>query len=386
MFVSGRSSASVHAYDLTTSWDLSTATPSDSFDVTSEDDGPSTLAFKDDGTKLFVGGVEFDNVYSYDLSTAWDLSTASFNTSFDVSGLTDFSLGIAFESDGTTLFVCGETENNVYSYNLSTAWDLSTASFSTDITVDGQDPSTVGVAFRGDGTMMFVSGDGNDRVYSYNLSSAWDLSTASFDTSLDVSAEDGQPQGIALKSDGTKLFLCGASTDNIYSYALSTAWDLSTASPLTNLDVLADVASPSDLAFKDDGTKLFICGVDYANVRSFSLSTAWDLSTADPTTNLGVPDVEFEPRGLAFEDDGTTMYVLGASTGKVYSYSLSTAWDLSSATLGFDVDVSDEVSSPRGLALKDADWRLYMGDNSQSDIHEFARDYDGTAYAALKRA
>ena len=57
-------------------------------------------------------------------------------TGFDVSAQDDKTRGIAFNNDGTIMYYIGNTDNEIYVYTLSTAFDLSTATFN-DINGDG---------------------------------------------------------------------------------------------------------------------------------------------------------------------------------------------------------------------------------------------------------
>jgi len=56
----------------------------DSFSVAAQDTAPSDVAFSSDGTKMFVLGNDGDAVNEYTLTTAFDVSTASFVDSFSV--------------------------------------------------------------------------------------------------------------------------------------------------------------------------------------------------------------------------------------------------------------------------------------------------------------
>jgi hypothetical protein len=47
----------------------------------------------------------------------------------------------------------------------------------------------------------------SDDIYQYSLSTAWDLSTASYDSvSLSVSGQDANMSGMCFNSDGTKIY------------------------------------------------------------------------------------------------------------------------------------------------------------------------------------
>ena len=78
---------------------------------------------------------------------------------------------------------------------------------------------------------MFLIGDSNNTVYEYSLSSAFDTTTISYTSrSLDVSSKEVTPRGLSFNSTGTKLFITGQNSDEIQEYDLSTGFNLSTAS------------------------------------------------------------------------------------------------------------------------------------------------------------
>jgi len=87
------------------------------------------------------------------------------------------------------------------------------------------------VFFKPDGTKMFVIGSAYDTVFQYSLGTVWDVSTASYDSkSFDVYSQDSRPTGVFFKPDGTKMFVIGPVNDKVFQYSLGTAWDVSTAS------------------------------------------------------------------------------------------------------------------------------------------------------------
>jgi hypothetical protein len=67
----------VYEYNLSTGFDISAAVYSQSFSVAAQDTAPTALAFNNDGTKMFVLGSTGDDVNEYTLSTGFDVSTAS---------------------------------------------------------------------------------------------------------------------------------------------------------------------------------------------------------------------------------------------------------------------------------------------------------------------
>ena len=198
-----------------------------SFGVGAQETVPESLFFKPDGTKLYVIGSNGDDVNEYDLSTAWDVSTSSFLQTFSIGAQEGLPTGLFFKPDGTKLYVIGSTGDDVNEYDLSTAWDVSTTVYLQTKLISAQEITPNGVFFKPDGTKMYIIGSTNDAVNEYDLSTAWDVSTASHLQSFVVGAT--VPQGLFFKPDGTKMYVMGSTSDTINAYNLSTAWDISTA-------------------------------------------------------------------------------------------------------------------------------------------------------------
>jgi sugar lactone lactonase YvrE len=209
-------------------------------------------------------GLSTDAVYQYSLSTAYDLSTISYDSvSFSVSSQDLLPIGISFNADGTKMFILGDTNDTVFQYSLTTGFDLSSASYdSVSFSVSSQNTGAHGIDFSSDGTKMFISGDSNDTVYQYTLSTGFDLTTASYDSvSFSVATQDKFPESIRFNPDGTKMFMVGRDTDAIYQYSLSTAYDLSTASyDSVSFSVTSQLTNPRDVIFRNDGAKMYVTG------------------------------------------------------------------------------------------------------------------------------
>jgi sugar lactone lactonase YvrE len=166
-------------------------------------------------------------------------------------------------------------------------------------------------------------GSGSDRVYQYNLSTAWDITTCSFVTSILITTIEANPQEIFFKPDGTAFYVVGTTNDVVYQYSLGTAWDLSTASYASkSFAVGAQEANPSALNFKPDGTRMWMSGNTNSIIYQYNLSTAWDVSTASYASISYAPG-NSSPRSLFFKPDGTAMWTLGASPVAIYQYTLS---------------------------------------------------------------
>ena len=139
-FISGDQRDEVQEYTCTTAWDLSTmsATPTAYLDIESTSHGNSvySVTFNPDGSVMYVGRAGNPNTFShFDLSTSWDLSTAVYNASKSVTlSVTEASygnnegyvIGLTFNENGTKAYVSGRQHHDLHTLTLSTAFDLST--------------------------------------------------------------------------------------------------------------------------------------------------------------------------------------------------------------------------------------------------------------------
>ena len=68
---------------------------------------------------------------------------------------------------------------------------------------------------------MYTIGSNGDTVDEYDLSTAWDISTAVYLQEFSVVAKETVPQGLFFKPDGTKMYTIGSNDDTVDEYDLS---------------------------------------------------------------------------------------------------------------------------------------------------------------------
>jgi 6-phosphogluconolactonase (cycloisomerase 2 family) len=264
-------------------------------------------------------------------ATGYNLANASYDSvSFSVAAQETSPQGVFLKPDGTKMYVVGNTGDDINEYNLGTAWNVSTASFVQVFSVAAQEATPVDVSFKPDGTKMYILGNTGVDINEYNLSTAWDISTASYLQNFSVSGQETNPLGFFFKPDGTKMYVIGLVGVDVNEYNLSTAWNISTASFVQVFSVAAQEATPRSVFFKPDGTKMYVAGSGGDDVNEYSLSTAWNISTSAYVQNFSVFAQDDTPRAVLFKDDGTKMYILGGTTTTIYQYS----------TIAYNNDVS----------------------------------------------
>ena len=332
-------------------------------------EGSNNLYYTSDRVKneFEAGG---DITYIKNPSAGFDLSSATYsNTSFDIESETTFPQGLVFNSDGTKMFVPESDSNNVYEYSLTTGFDVTTASLSSSFDISSEDTAPQGVAFNTDGTKMLVVGTNNADVYEYNLSAGFDVTTASYSgTAFDVNPESVDPKEIEFNSGGTKMFLVAGNEQKVFEYGLGTGFDMSTASYSgTAFDISSQEIDPTGITFAESGTKMFITGTSSDSVHEYELTTGFDLSTASYTgTSFDVSSEASNAVEAAFNGDGTKMFVLGGLSENIYEYNTSAG----TTNPRFTIDVSeidDLLSSSTTDDLVEGSTNFYFTDERAQD-------------------
>jgi len=381
VYICGTSSDAINEYDLSTAWDVSSCSFVQSFSVLSQEGFVTDLFFKPDGSKFYIIGSTSDTINEYSLSAAWDVSTASYAQNFSIASQETVAQGLFFSDDGLKIFIVGAGNDTVYQYVLSSAWDISSASYdSKSFSVATQETNPNALFFSPSLDTMFIVGSVSDSVHEYSLSTSGDVSSASYVQSFSVSSQENNPRGISFKDDGSKMYIVGLGSYEIYQYSTAAAapseWtdpDLGNASyDSVSFSVAGQDAVPMGVFFKPDGTKLYVTGEGSDSVYEYDASTAWDVSSASYVQSFSVSGQDASPQGLFFHPDGTTMYVVGITNDSIYEYALSTAWDISTASLSNTLDVSTEDTAPRGLFFSADGSRLYVAGDAGNAINQYS--------------
>jgi len=263
---------------------------------------------------------------------------------------------VEFNTDGTKMFIVGGTLDFVYEWTLTTGFDISTATYdggaeAFDLHKNNNaakgDGQPRGIHFSPDGKKMFVVGNAADEINQYTLSTGFDVSTTSTANPVrkDITATvGGSPQGLEFNTDGTKMFVIHRSGNNsLHEFTLTTGFDLSTMvndGSHVKSTVIDDLNGAFGIAFSSDGTKMFVVensnasdGTDQT-VNEYTLSTGFDITTASFTYSFDYSDEAVDIHGVEFSDDGKKMFLMDTKlnsrngTGYLYEYILSCPWQL----------------------------------------------------------
>ncbi|MDA9188883.1 autotransporter domain-containing protein [Candidatus Pelagibacter sp.] len=279
-------------------------------DISSDTQDLRGITFKPDGTIMYVttdkgaGSNIESTIIEYSLSSAFDISTATktSETDLDVDGSTimDKPHAIEFKPDGKVMYVIRSqsTRVGVEQFNLTTAWDTTTISYATRKIINESGDCSTNVqaralAFKPDGTRMFVSQEGAEVVSQYDLTTAWDVSSATNNVcSNSFGGEESDMRNIQFNSDGTIMYLGGSGGHDINKYKLPTAWDISTITHVTSYPISSQTETMRGFKFTANFTKLYVTGDNGAGtgtnvVYEYSLACAGTI-TCDPINDKDI--------------------------------------------------------------------------------------------------
>ena len=186
-----------------------------------------------------------------------------------------------------------------------------------------------GFWMNADGTRVYHCSDTGDNILAVTLSTPYDVSTATYDAA--ASSDLGRPFGLWVTEAEDKVFYCEAGL--IYERLFGTPGDLSTLGAVSDSITMTGSTSGHAVCMNPDGTKLYMGGSTKTVVEA-TLSTAYDLSSGSVTDTL---DVSAEltgagaAYGITFDPSGTRLYVSDITNDEIAQYNLSVAYDLTTA-------------------------------------------------------
>ena len=259
-------------------WDFSSKSLSQTGVISGSETSPGGIFFKEDGTEVYVTGNTGNDITQLSLSTPWDLSTLSETDTFSVvSQESAVARDLHISPDGIYIFIAGWLSAKVWRYTLGTGWDLTTASYvgagadSLDVSAKAVSGAMDGVTLNAEGTVMLITSSGaSDSVHRYDLSTPWDLSTASFVESFSIVAYESNVRAIHVNPSGNQFAIIGSGGDEINLYSMS-AFGVAAASHVGAYSVSAQDNVPEGIYVSPDGTLLFAAGSQHDSIYKYTI-------------------------------------------------------------------------------------------------------------------
>ena len=359
MYLIGYGGDEINEYNLSTPWQINTANFSQLYSIGSMDTSPQGFFFKPDGTKMYFVGVTNDAIFEFNLSIPWDISSLVFSTSISIASIETNPTGIFFKPDGSKCYVCGTFIDGVAEFDLSTAWDISTAVHLQSFSDAAQENQIQDVFFKNDGTQMYLIGFSGDDVNIYNLSVPWDVSSSTYVQSVSIAAQESTPRGIYIRDDGSYFYLAGSTGRNIYQYFMA-------GYSLTQLGL----NSANVITFSTDGTKMYATNNQTsAETYQYTLTTPWDTSTA--VYDSKAFSFNFVTQGLFWKPDGTRLFICTTNPDSIRVYNVPTPWQMNGLT-GIGGYGITQDSNPYDVFFKDDGTRMYVVGMSNDKVYEYS--------------
>ncbi len=262
--------------------------------------------------------------------------------------------GLTFNNDGTKMYTLrsGGKTDAVIEHILTTAYDISTATVNNTkvVHVSGGDDSHIPtqVVFNNDGTKMFIVNHFGRRTVDYwSLTTAFDVSTASFDGEYDIRAIEKRANSIAFNNDGTRMIIAGVGDllpqVRIHEFSLDTAFDLSsTVTHLNSEDINSFHDHIDGVTFNYDGTKMYTINGAEDLMSQFKLTTPYDVSTLSLEGTYNLSSLTNNAREVVFSNDGSKMFILDDLDNKIHEFNLSCNWSIIDGACDDPITTSDE--------------------------------------------
>jgi hypothetical protein len=331
-----------------------------------ETDGVSnfTSVISESGTELYWSSNTLNYNVNNPPNAEFSKITLTSSGIYLVTGDQDGNLGLTIkptgevEIDSTLLVINGVTTDTVYAYG-----DITTEGtvYSTGVysnTVNVLDQANTGIALAQQAydasnsagsyansaftkannalanTGSVITVNGVSQLVISNTTSSTSTTTGALVVAGGVAVAGNTYIGNSLTSNTSSIansnsvFSTVGSKTGLYSWENSgQTLNLAAASPAG-----AAEGTVTQIFFKPDGTKLFIVGQSADKVTEFTLSTPWNLSSASNTGSVSIIAQDTSSTGLFFKPDGTTMYMMGDSSNTIFQYTLSTPWQANTAT------------------------------------------------------
>jgi hypothetical protein len=241
LFVVGGTGPKVFVFDMSVAWDISTLVYKTAFDVRAQDSTPTGVFIGDDGAYLYIVGTDDPEnpndgrtVYRYVMVTPWDVdSIVASPSSFDVSPQIQSPSSLAFNSAGSTMYVVGSSDARVFQYTLSNPWDITSAVFDSSLDVSDQIagpaenfPTGIAVGVVNGDVHIYLAGSINNQIADYNLTSSGDLDDAVFVETVSIAQQESVISGVFFRPNGNNLYIVGSEKDSIVEYSLLFNWDI----------------------------------------------------------------------------------------------------------------------------------------------------------------
>jgi len=368
----------IYMYNLSAPFDISTRVSYDSQipPPYGSMGGPVRFEFNADGTEMYVHGSR----------QSWyaKLATAYTPSSYTEHGEVDYVIGAPLtdtsyqaldllNSGGISLFT--STGADLYHYSLPTEngaideWSTTEVDSKTNFST-----STYSGCWSNDGNYFYFHKGLANTIARQTASTPFDASTLGADDhSVAEPASTSTSLGMFITPDGKTLYVASATA---VSYCtLGTAWDLTTAGAWSS----TARGTAGGFVWAKHGGAYYVCsaGGGTQTITQWDCTTStWSIPNAAAGATLdisGTISTAGQPDSIDLSPDGTKIYAL-AGSGVIHYWTMSTPYDLSTATYG-GTQTFRTLSAPQSMYVDqwNNDGDFYCWDGTNNDLYHYTR-------------
>ncbi|AXJ01526.1 hypothetical protein CYPRO_2280 [Cyclonatronum proteinivorum] len=222
MYIASRFTESVVAWETISPWELEGAVYAASVSVAEALQQNNDLSrahglfFSPDGSLMWV--FNRTEMWAWQLNTAWDITTAEVLHYEDLTPVVERGHDMHFHPDGTMLFIDDRNAQAVHQYQLSTAWDITTAGHVFTLDISDLEEEVRGIEFIFDGRVMLLLDTVRMELMQYQLASPWQLETAVYHSSFDLSSQTDDPRGLSISPDLCRFYITARNQEKVLEY------------------------------------------------------------------------------------------------------------------------------------------------------------------------
>jgi len=146
-----------------------------------------------------------------------------------------------------------------------------------------------------------------------------------------------------------------------------TPFDITSSEFSLDTDIPTQDSDPTGMAWNDDGSRLYEVGFGSDRIYQYTVSTPYDIASASFSTDIPTQDVA--PKDIAWNDDGSRLYEVGSGSSRIYQSTVSTPYDITSAS--FSTDIPTQDGSSEAIAWNDDGSRLYELGRFNGRIYQY---------------
>ncbi|MFY0608668.1 MAG: BspA family leucine-rich repeat surface protein [Cyclobacteriaceae bacterium] len=336
------------------------------------------------GVSIYVDGIssavssDFDNLSASTISTANTTSGAAQNgTIRPFSGQIDeLKIWSITKSDFSDRFAKPTVSDpNLVAYY---SFDENTGTTLIDKSVNGNNGTLL------NGTTNTPAADGVTEGPLWTTS-ALPLGSLTYAAPIDIvnnpPAYDGSPYmvnevsltDVLFRPDGLRMFVCGQDGQGIEQYDLTVPFDVTTGVTFGDFVLVnAQTSQPTGIAFNHDGSKLYLSSSNSTLIYQYSLSAPYDISAgiSHDGSPMSIAAQSTNSSDVVLHPSGTKIYVL--NDGNVFQYGLSAPFETTTGvTFEGSIDVSTQESTASGLAFDASGTKLFVIGFNSDAVHQY---------------